>query len=50
MKAPRSTTAKGSDPSAPEAEIDRHVYALHGLTPAENKLVEESVAPKASVT
>lgn len=30
----------GADTSAPEAEIDRHVYALYGLTPAEIKLVE----------
>ena len=31
-------------------EIGRHVYALYGLTPAEIKLVEESSAPKPSVT
>ena len=29
----------------PEAEIDRHVYALYGLTPAEIKIVEASAAP-----
>ncbi|MDO8543710.1 MAG: hypothetical protein Q7S40_24985 [Opitutaceae bacterium] len=30
--------------------IDRHVYALYGLTPAEIKIVGESVAPKPTVT
>ena len=40
----------GADTSALEAEIDRHVYALYGLTPAEIKIVEESSAPKATVT
>ncbi|MDO8541620.1 MAG: N-6 DNA methylase [Opitutaceae bacterium] len=34
----------GADTSAPEAEIDRHVYALYGLTPAEIKIVEESAS------
>ncbi len=34
----------------PEAQIDRHVYALFGLTPDEIKTVEESAAPKAGVT
>jgi len=32
----------GADTTALEAEIDRLVYALYGLTPAEIKLVEES--------
>ena len=32
----------GADTSAHEAEIDRHVYGLYGLTPAEIKLVEEA--------
>ena len=32
----------GADTSPLEAEIDRHVYALYGLTPAEIKIVEES--------
>jgi hypothetical protein len=32
----------GADTSGLEAEIDRQVYALYGLTPAEIKLVEES--------
>jgi hypothetical protein len=40
----------GADTSAWEAEIDRHVYALYGLTHAEIKTVEESSALKASVT
>ena len=50
----------GADTSAPEAEIDQHVYALYqpsprlrlagALTPAEIKIVEESSAPKTSVT
>jgi adenine-specific DNA-methyltransferase len=30
----------GADTSAQEAEIDRHVYALYGLTPEEIKIVE----------
>jgi hypothetical protein len=34
-----------SDMSGLEQEIDRHVYALYGLTPAEIKLVEHSLAP-----
>ena len=32
----------GADPSASQAEIDRHVYALYGLTPAEIKLVKDA--------
>ena len=35
----------GADTSAPEAEIDRHVYALYGLTPEEIKIVEGSNPP-----
>ena len=31
----------GADTTALEQEIDRQVYALYGLTPAEIKLVEE---------
>jgi hypothetical protein len=31
-----------ADTRALEAEIDRHVYALYGLTPAEIKIVEEA--------
>lgn len=30
----------GADTSAPEAEIDRHVYSLYGLTPEEIDIVE----------
>lgn len=36
----------GAGTSAPEAEIDRHVYALYGLTPAEIKIVEDSSPAK----
>ena len=40
--------AKKQDPEADttalEAEIDRHVYALYGLTPEEIKIVEGSAA------
>ena len=32
----------GADTTALEAEIDRLVYALYALTPAEIKLVEEN--------
>jgi adenine-specific DNA-methyltransferase len=32
----------GADTTALEAEIDRQVYALYGLTPAEIKLIDES--------
>jgi hypothetical protein len=32
----------GADTTALEAEIDRLVYALYGLTPEEIKIVEES--------
>ena len=35
----------GADTSALEAEIDRHVYALYGLTPEEIKIVEGSNPP-----
>ena len=31
-----------ADTSEMEQEIDRHVYALYGLTPEEIKIVEES--------
>ena len=35
-----------ADTTALEREIDRHVYALYGLTPDEIKLVEDSVDAK----
>lgn len=31
-----------ADTSAMEQEIDRHVYALYGLTPEEIKIVEDA--------
>ena len=31
-----------ADTSELEQEIDRHVYALYGLTPAEIKIIEEA--------
>jgi hypothetical protein len=36
----------GADTSVPEREIDRHVYALYGLTPEEIKIVEKSSATR----
>ena len=61
MNANRATPNKAADTSAQEAEIDRHVSAVYppsldelrrtrALTPAEIKIVEESNAPKTSVT
>ena len=38
----------GADTIALEREIDRHVYALYGLTPDEIKLVEGSSGPTSS--
>ena len=47
MQDTRATSNKAADPSTPEREIDRHVYALYGLTPDEIKILEESAFARA---